>query len=896
VATPPKPPAARPPRGLRGRRTALGALLCLGAPLVLWAAAGCGGEPNTARSAGPGPSAGAAPAEAARGSGASARGSGASDPGSGAASVVDARDLYALADARRLDPALRQAALDPDPGRREAALLALARLHAPEAAADLRLGLRDHAPAVRRAAALGLGAFEDDAPAGTATALLGALAVEPDPETRAALLFDLGRVARDAELPGLEVGLRAADPREREGACRGAGNVALRGRSVPPALLRLVLSRASGDQEPVVRARCAFALGRLPPPPDPEAAAAVVAALPALAADADADVRAQAARLFGRYATAPVAPLRALAADPDPAVAVAAFRALARRSTPATDGAYAQALRERLDRTLPPASPATAPPRGAGTAADGPGSGRSASGPGSPPPAGATDAPGTPEAPVAPGPPGTPGPAAAHVLRVALEEALPLGTGVNVGPLAQLALDRLALLPTSDAPSASPAAGPPRARALAACAAAAVVDVGRGWPQRVLRCGEGLVTASEQQSLAAAVVGAAPGDPAGRAGYLQRLYDRGDVRVRQATLAAVVHVDDPAATRLVLRALRDSDPGVVTAALEAAAQIPARLRDLGAQARPTLPADTIGIDNDTQDPAADPGAPRALPTEVRAVLLAALSTLRAADALEGLLSLADVAAALRDPALAAPLRPLRAHPSATLRARVASALSDLGDAPAHVASDAPAPTPAYAPLGAAALPLPSARLFAEVTVRSPPRPPETSPPAPARDPGRASASAAGASAASAPGAGLPAAADPSARTFTLRLRPDLAPTTVARFVQLARAGFFDGLTFHRVVPGFVVQGGDPRGDGYGGPDFVQRCEDARTPYVRGTVGMALAGRDTGGSQFFIALAAQPHLDGRYTAFAEVARGMDAVDAILPGDVIDRVRIVETPPR
>lgn len=125
----------------------------------------------------------------------------------------------------------------------------------------------------------------------------------------------------------------------------------------------------------------------------------------------------------------------------------------------------------------------------------------------------------------------------------------------------------------------------------------------------------------------------------------------------------------------------------------------------------------------------------------------------------------------------------------------------------------------------------------------------------------------------------------------MELRADIAPTTVARFLELARDGYFDGLTFHRVVPGFVVQGGDPRGDGYGGPGWSQRCEDSRLRYVRGSVGMALAGRDTGGSQFFITHGPQPHLDGRYTVFAQVVEGLDNVDQIQRGDRIVRAEVL-----
>ncbi|HET8647217.1 MAG TPA: HEAT repeat domain-containing protein, partial [Vicinamibacteria bacterium] len=117
-----------------------------------------------------------------------------------------------------------------------------------------------------------------------------------------------------------------------------------------------------------------------------------------------------------------------------------------------------------------------------------------------------------------------------------------------------------------------------------------------------------------------------------------------------------------------------------------------------------------------------------------------------------------------------------------------------------------------------------------------------------------------------------------------------APLASAAYLDLARRGFFNGLTFHRVVPGFVVQGGDPRGDGTGGPGFTLRDEVGQRPYGRGTVGIALAGKDTGGSQLFIALSPQPHLDGGYTVFGWVTRGMEVVDKIRPGDAIERVEV------
>ena len=117
-----------------------------------------------------------------------------------------------------------------------------------------------------------------------------------------------------------------------------------------------------------------------------------------------------------------------------------------------------------------------------------------------------------------------------------------------------------------------------------------------------------------------------------------------------------------------------------------------------------------------------------------------------------------------------------------------------------------------------------------------------------------------------------------------------APMTASNFMTLARKSYFDGLSFHRVVPNFVIQGGDPRGDGEGGPGYTIRDELNQEPYLRGTVGMALAWRDTGGSQFFITHAPQPHLDGRYTVFGRVVSGMDVIDTINQWDVITSVRV------
>lgn len=139
-------------------------------------------------------------------------------------------------------------------------------------------------------------------------------------------------------------------------------------------------------------------------------------------------------------------------------------------------------------------------------------------------------------------------------------------------------------------------------------------------------------------------------------------------------------------------------------------------------------------------------------------------------------------------------------------------------------------------------------------------------------------------------------------TFRIQLKPDLAIQTVNSFVFLAREGYYDGVTFHRVLPGFMAQGGDPTGTGSGGPGYTLPAEFSDTPYVRGTVGMArTADPDSGGSQFFITFGEQPNLNGQYTVFGEITDGMDIVDSLsprdpdtapstLPGDAIISIKI------
>ncbi len=132
--------------------------------------------------------------------------------------------------------------------------------------------------------------------------------------------------------------------------------------------------------------------------------------------------------------------------------------------------------------------------------------------------------------------------------------------------------------------------------------------------------------------------------------------------------------------------------------------------------------------------------------------------------------------------------------------------------------------------------------------------------------------------------------DTSKGTIQIELAVLDAPRTVANFIALARRNYFRGVQLHRVVPDFVVQDGDPRGDGEGGPGYTIRDELNQRPYLRGAVGMALDWADTGGSQFFITHSPQPHLDGRYTVFGQVVSGMDVVDRLQQWDTIERIRV------
>lgn len=128
--------------------------------------------------------------------------------------------------------------------------------------------------------------------------------------------------------------------------------------------------------------------------------------------------------------------------------------------------------------------------------------------------------------------------------------------------------------------------------------------------------------------------------------------------------------------------------------------------------------------------------------------------------------------------------------------------------------------------------------------------------------------------------------------IVLELFEDDATNTVANFVKLINKGYYNGLKFHRVIPDFMIQGGCPIGNGTGGPGYTIKCEINPKKHLKGTLSMAHAGKDTGGSQFFITHSPQPHLDGVHTVFGQVIEGMDVVNAIRQGDVMKQVKVIE----
>ncbi len=631
-------------------------------------------------------------------------------------------------------------------------MIALARLHDPSEAATAlrRRGLRDPDPGVRGAASFAVGAMGPDALTAETDALAGALAAETDPDVRPLMIRDLGRLASDRALQAVAPELRSDPPDRRAAACLAVAERGLASRPVSRDVRARLASLLAHDQPEPVRFACVYALGRIAITGPPSEFLGETVALGMSVGDESARVRAFAYRALGRVPAADLAVLAHGTQDADWRVRVQAFRSLAPVAARHDDGprVYAAALRRSFEALRVDAA-------------------------------------------LSPGPP-------LHVFLTALASAREVARS---GPVYDLAAEiHGALSPSDD----------DRDRGLAHCAAAQLMDRGRGWPSRVTSCGGDVVEPWERAVLEAEVLGGLEGAQEQRLARLRRLLAQGEPRVSEAALAAaarIVHVD---ATELILGALEVDDAGVRAAALDA----------LGTVAR-RRPTDTV--------------VPPPLPVARTRAALTAARRSAPDDELETLVTWLDAVEATDMRELAESVAALAAHANRGVRDRAQRVLRawDLEPPAEHAEVEDP--------VAPSAVPEPSPRPRVRL---------ETS-----RGP------------------------------VVIELRPDEAPVTTRRFLSLVGAGFYDGLRWHRVVPGFVVQGGDPRGDGYGGPGWSQRCEDNRLAYERGAVGMALAGRDTGGSQFFITHGPQPHLEGRYTVFGFVVQGMDVVDRLQRGDRI-----------
>jgi cyclophilin family peptidyl-prolyl cis-trans isomerase/HEAT repeat protein len=413
-----------------------------------------------------------------------------------------------------------------------------------------------------------------------------------------------------------------------------------------------------------------------------------------------------------------------------------------------------------------------------------------------------------------------------HVIAMALELAADLPPGVALRRALEEALT-----------SASPADPPAEARRALDqlhCLASFALDRMDGRPSRTTRCGA-QTPEWKRTSLAAAVIGKGKGPAKARTRSLREMLAKGDSHSRPAILDALGQIDDDDARAALLQALDGSDLAEVATAADAIGKQAAKFLKLDPGAAEE--ASRLGGSADRR-----PEPLKIVDPQVAARLAKALRRMSGADDVEAALSIVGAIEALGSRDGANVLGEMLSHPNAELRTKSVAAMKKLG----------------------AALPDPL------------PRPVAVPNPIDARDAARLSR------------------LHPTATLRTSRgdvvvdLLPDEAPGTVQNFIRLAKAGRYRGIVFHRVVPNFVVQGGDPRGDGYGGPGYGIRCEYNPLRYERAVVGMALAGKDTGGSQFFFTHSPQPHLDGRYTIFGRVRDGMGVVDVLQIGDTITDV--------
>jgi cyclophilin family peptidyl-prolyl cis-trans isomerase len=378
-----------------------------------------------------------------------------------------------------------------------------------------------------------------------------------------------------------------------------------------------------------------------------------------------------------------------------------------------------------------------------------------------------------------------------------------------------------------------PDAGPPSLRRASALRCAAAEKLARGaWESDVLRgCDLGDGEAGERARLAS--LDRAPLVHARRAAWLE-LTRSSHVRVREAALAAIGRHPElgDAARAAIAQGLSAEAPGVVAAAASLVQSHPEIVFVLAERER------MAALDPASPPPPAVPA--HAIDKAVATALRAALARSWGEDLVETRVALLDgaVAAGLGEGAVAA--RAACSDPNATVRAHAAKAMAAAGDAQGHC------PSPE-----AVAGPAPELGHSLDHGVR--------------------------------------VVLETDGGTLGIRFDPRLAPVAVTRLVALARSGFYTGITIHRVVPGFVAQLGDRGGDGYGGSGALVRCETAPVAFDPFDVGVALAGRDTGSSQFFVTLARTPHLDGQY---AWLGRAEGDWSAVAEGDVIRAVRVEE----
>ena len=310
------------------------------------------------------------------------------------------------------------------------------------------------------------------------------------------------------------------------------------------------------------------------------------------------------------------------------------------------------------------------------------------------------------------------------------------------------------------------------------------------------------------------------------------------VRVREAALEAIGQHPELEETgrALLVQGLAAEHPGVVATAALGIVQHPERVLVLAASER------RAGLDPRAPPPSTHPAME--LTADVRAALTRALERTWHEDAAETRTSLLDAAVAVSLPEGRALAPRACEDTNVTVREHAARALRALG------AKDAACPQPAEKTGGADA-----GAPAAEPTLQHPVR----------------------------------VSFDIAGQKLAITFEPALTPLAAERFVSLARSGFYRGIVVHRVVPGYVVQFGDPGGDGYGGSGSLLRCETSPVPFARLDVGVALAGRDTGSSQLFVALSRVPHLDGDYARIGQAAGDWDAV---AEGDVINDVKVEE----